>query len=52
MIIKFRKQKITYKYDITIRITDPKPKSENFQGVFAVFKKVSENKNKTNYYCH
>jgi hypothetical protein len=22
MIIKFRKQKITYKYDITIRITD------------------------------
>ena len=25
----------------------PKPKSENFQGV--VFKKVSENKNKTNY---
>ena len=27
-------------------IPKPKPKSENFQGVFAVFKKVSENKNK------
>jgi hypothetical protein len=28
----------------------PKPKSENFQGSLrVVFKKVSENKNKTNY---
>ena len=26
----------------------PKPKSENFQGEIFVFKKVSENKNKTN----
>jgi hypothetical protein len=49
MIIKFRKQKITYKYDITIRITDPKPKSENFQGSLRRLQKISENKNKTNY---